>query len=222
VWHLITWSWWDLEPPALVGASRAVLVVVGFEVWLAGWLAGVQWYMVSTVGLVGLMQKPAGSSLQGHGESQCKVWRSCNYYSLIYCHELRFQAWTLQSSLFLVVCSSASSPCCNGLKLDERSWTMWIAFWGLILLKGSWPNCHEELCSGFFGSLLQARALETDTHHTLSTKNLASSLGSPFSSSSSPGRVFQGASYRVPGITSEPEKGRSSLEDEIKHVRWIQ
>ncbi len=83
-------------------------------------------------------------------------------------------------------------------------------------------NCHEELCSGLFGSLLQAHALETDTHHTLSTQNLACSLGSPFSSSSSfssPGRVFRGASYRVPGITSEPEKGRSSLEDEIKHVR---
>jgi hypothetical protein len=145
---------------------------------------------------------------------------------VIYCHELRFQAWTLQSSLFPVVRSSASSPCCNGLKLDERSWTMWIAFWGLILFVGSWPNCHEELCSGFFGSLLQAYALETDTHHTLSTQNLASSLGSPFSSSSStsssPGRVFRGASYRVPGITSEPEKGRSSLEDEIKHVHWIQ
>jgi hypothetical protein len=88
-------------------------------------------------------------------------------------------------------------------------------------------NCHEELCSGLFRSLLQAHALETDTHHTLATQNLACSLGSPFSSSSSsssstfssPGRVFRGASYRVPGITSEPEKGRSSLEDEIKHVR---
>jgi len=60
-------------PPALVGASLAVLVIVGFEVWLAGWLAGVQWYMVYTVGLVGLMQKPAGSSVQGHEELQCKV-----------------------------------------------------------------------------------------------------------------------------------------------------
>jgi hypothetical protein len=29
--------------------------------------------MVSIVGLVGLMQKPAGSSLHGHGELQCKV-----------------------------------------------------------------------------------------------------------------------------------------------------